>query len=105
MSGLSLLWVGVCCSILLPPYECNLTYALFILSVNLEGLGVLVLSELLSNMKLLLIERIFTENMLTAFLLANVPTGPALMALTSSGVYAFKNFQMLAQRIKMKIDA
>lgn len=54
---------------------CNLAYVLFTLAINLEGLGVLVLSELIPRGKQLLLEEIFTENMLATFLLANVLTG------------------------------
>eukprot|EP00250_Pteridium_aquilinum_P000292 c10325_g1_i3 orf=501-1436(+) len=66
--------------------SCNLTYVLFILAVNLEGLGVLVLSELVPNTKQLFLEEIFTDNMLGTFLLANVLTG--LVNLSVNTIFA-----------------
>lgn len=66
--------------------SCNLTYVLFILAVNLEGLGVLVLSESIPNVKQLLLEEIFTDNMLATFLLANVLTG--LVNLSVNTIFA-----------------
>ncbi|KAH7447353.1 hypothetical protein KP509_01G103000 [Ceratopteris richardii] len=51
-----------------------------------SGIGVLVVSDAFPNMNLLTVERIFTENMLATFLIANVLTG--LVNLSINTIFA-----------------
>ncbi|PKA48618.1 Uncharacterized protein AXF42_Ash020491 [Apostasia shenzhenica] len=54
---------------------CNLAYVTFVLAQNLQVLSVLMLSDIISGQRPLLLEEVFNCNLLGTFLLANVLTG------------------------------
>ncbi|XP_020520071.1 uncharacterized protein At4g17910 isoform X2 [Amborella trichopoda] len=54
---------------------CNLAYVTFVLAQNFQVLAILMLSNFIPERKLLSLEEAFDQNLLAAFLLANVLTG------------------------------
>uniref|UniRef100_A0A1D1YGU1 Uncharacterized protein At4g17910 n=1 Tax=Anthurium amnicola TaxID=1678845 RepID=A0A1D1YGU1_9ARAE len=71
---------------------CNLAYVTLVLAQNFQVLSILLLSDLIPGQKPLVLEEAFNQNLLGAFLLANILTGMVNLyvdTLSASSVAAF----------------
>lgn len=74
---------------------CNLAYVSLVLALNLQGLGIIMLSGFVSRRKISALEEAFNQNLLATFLLANMLTGLVNLSIDTLSVSSISALSIL----------
>lgn len=74
---------------------CNLAYVCFVLALNLQALGIIMLSGFVFRRKISALEEAFDQNLLATFLLANMLTGLVNLSIDTLSVSSISALAIL----------